>query len=93
MFDQIRLEGRELDLKQAEKLFVREARPADYQVETDQGDFQPLLVNTEHLEGSPVLSVELEGEPIFEETVEMGQYDFGQPYQMTKVDGKVIGKC
>ncbi|MEX0904239.1 MAG: GH92 family glycosyl hydrolase [Balneolaceae bacterium] len=75
-FDQIRLEGPDLELRNAEKLFVREAHPADYQVSTDQGDFQPLLVNVEHLEGSPVLSVELGGEPIFEETVEMGQYDF-----------------
>lgn len=76
IFDQIRLEGPQLQLQQAEKLFVRETRPADYQVETDRGNFQPLLIRTEHLEGSPVLSVELDGEPIFEETVEMGQYDF-----------------
>ena len=35
-FDQIRLEGPELKLRKAGKLFVREVRPADYQVSTDQ---------------------------------------------------------
>jgi len=78
-FDQIRLEGPELKLRKAEKLFVREVRPADYQVSTEEENFQPLLVNTEHLEGSPVLSVELDGESVFEETVEMGHYDFEAP--------------
>ena len=78
-FDQIRLEGPDLKLREVEKLFVREVRPADYQIETEQGEFQPLLVNTEHLEGSPGLSVELDGEPIFKETVETGHYDFEAP--------------
>src|SRR6056297_2988282 len=75
-FDQIRLEGPELKLRHAEKLFVRDVRPAEYQVTKDQDVFQPLLIETEHLEGTPLLSVELDGELIFEDTVEMGQYDF-----------------
>ena len=75
-FDQIRLEGPELQLRTVEKLFVRDLVPADYEVIKDQALFQPLLIETEHLEGNPLLSVELDGELIFEETVEMGQYDF-----------------
>ncbi|MCG2587923.1 GH92 family glycosyl hydrolase [Rhodohalobacter sulfatireducens] len=75
-FDQVRLEGPELKLRNVEKLFVRDVRPAEYQVVKGQDEFQPLLVKTEHFEGSPLLSVELDGEQIFEETVEMGQYDF-----------------
>ena len=79
MFDQIRLEGPELTIRQSERLFIRESRPADYQLETEQGNVQPLLINVEHLTGEPVLRVELDREPIFEETVEMGQYDFEAP--------------
>lgn len=79
MFDQIRLEGPELTLRQSERLFIRESRPADYQLETEQGSIQPLLINVEHLTGEPVLRVELDREPIFEATVEMGRYDFEAP--------------
>ena len=99
-FDQIRLEGPELPLRQSEQLFVREARPADYQLATEQGTVQPLLVDVEHLTGEPILSVELDGELIFEETVEMGRYDFEAPMPAVSesvmsnytilVDGKAI---
>jgi len=99
-FDQIRLEGPELSLSQADQLFVREARPAEYQLTTEQGTVQPLLVDVEHLTGEPVLSVELDGESIFEETVETGRYDFEAPMPAVSkpvtsnysilVDGRVI---
>lgn len=75
-FDQIRLEGPELKLKQTGQLFVREVRPADYQLVTEHGSFQPLLADVEHLSGEPVLQIELDGEYIFEDTLEMGRYDF-----------------
>jgi putative alpha-1,2-mannosidase len=75
-FDQIRLEGPQTELRSPEKMLIRDVSPADYQVNTESADFQPLLIDTEHLEGTPLLSVELDGKLIFEEPVEKGRYDF-----------------
>ena len=48
---------------------------------------QPLLVNVEHLEGTPQLRVELDGKTILEERVESGAYMFEAP--MDAVDASV----
>lgn len=76
LFDRIRLEGPELKLRPIESLFVRDVRPGDYEIVTEEGSFQPLLVHVEQLEGSPELRVELDDELIFAETVERGSYEF-----------------
>ena len=54
-------------------------RPAGYELATDGGKFQPLLINAEYLEGAPKLSVALDGKIIFNEILEKGHYEFEAP--------------
>lgn len=78
IFDQIRFEGPgNVTIQKPEQVFVRNVEPADYEDET--GDYQPLLVEIEHLSGKPELMIELDGESIFTKTVEKGSYVFEVP--------------
>lgn len=80
LFDQIRLEGpKDAELLETDKAFLRSVTAADYEVSSEHGRKQPLLVDVEHLQGRPVLSVVLDGQSIFEETLETGRYCFEVP--------------
>ncbi|MGM0619730.1 MAG: GH92 family glycosyl hydrolase [Bacteroidota bacterium] len=83
MFDNITLEGPGVELQNPEKLFIREVIPANYEIEKDGRRVQPLLVNVEHLESISQLEVELDGNNIFKETVEEGNYVFEAPMPKT----------
>jgi len=77
MFDQVSLEGpSRLTLKSAGQLFVRDVKPADYELEANGKRMQPLLVNTQHLKGQPQITVELDDKAIFTEKLEKGNYEF-----------------
>ncbi|MGN6297236.1 MAG: GH92 family glycosyl hydrolase [Ginsengibacter sp.] len=77
LFDQVSLKGPQaVTLSKPQKLFVRNVQPATYELENKGKRMQPLLVNTEHLQGSPELSVMLDGKNIFKEIVEQGNYEF-----------------
>ncbi|HMF73075.1 MAG TPA: polysaccharide lyase family protein, partial [Flavitalea sp.] len=102
VFDNVRLEGNgAVTLKTPLTVFVREAKAANYEVSGDGKRFQPLLVDVEHLTGKPVMSVRLDGNQVFKETVETGRYQFEVPmptvskpteskYEILS-DGQVIG--
>jgi len=80
LFDQIRLEGPDqATLIKPQKAFLRDVTPAEYEIQTDAGPKQPLLVDVEHLSGLPSLSVLLDGQEIFKETLETGRYVFEVP--------------
>ncbi|MEO6288953.1 MAG: polysaccharide lyase family protein, partial [Ginsengibacter sp.] len=80
MFDQLSLIGPGgVILNKPGQMFARTVRPADYELATVNGKVQPLLINVEYLEGSPKLSVELDGKIIFKETLEKGHYEFEAP--------------
>ncbi|MCC5929011.1 MAG: GH92 family glycosyl hydrolase [Cyclobacteriaceae bacterium] len=79
MFDQIRLEGPSLKLVKPEQAFIRNVQPADYELQMNGLSFQPLLVDVEHLNGIPELSVYLDGKEIFKENIEEGRYQFEVP--------------
>lgn len=79
LFDQILLEGTPVELIRPEELFVRNVRAGDYEVERNHEFYQPLLIYVEHLEGEPILSVELDDEIIFEREVIRGSYEFEAP--------------
>ena len=80
IFDQIRLEGpRNVRLTKNEKVFLRNVKAADYNIETTQGKAQPLLVDLEQVSGKPLLSVLLDGEEIFTEKIDTGRYIFEAP--------------
>ncbi len=80
MFDAISLESDvKLELQKPAQLFVRDVKPAMYEIEENGKRFQPLLVNVQHLKGLPKITVLLDNQPIFNETVEQGNYDFEVP--------------
>lgn len=80
VFDQIKLEGpSNLKVKQAKDAFVRSVKVAPYEIEIEGKNFQPLLVDVEHLSGTPELAVLLDGNTIFKKTLENGRYDFEAP--------------
>jgi predicted alpha-1,2-mannosidase len=80
VFDQLRLESDgPVRLKDHHSVFVRSVNPSDYEIETENGRFQPLLVDVEQIEGHPRLTVLLDEEEIFSEIVERGRYHFEVP--------------
>ncbi len=80
LFDQIRLEGPAgTKLKESSQVFLRDVYSADYEIERDSGNAQPLLVDIEHLAGTPEIKVVLDGAEIFSAVIEQGRYIFEAP--------------
>ena len=80
IFDHLRLEGSgNTQLTEIKKVFLRDVKAANYEIETSEGKAQPLLVDLEHLSGKPQIEVLLNGKKIFGETVETGRYQFEAP--------------
>lgn len=80
VFDQVRLEGPgDIELEQPGKAFVRDVQSSDYEIDQTGKRAQPLLVDVEHLKGTPQLRVELDGEEILNEILEKGRYTFEAP--------------
>lgn len=74
-FDRVALEGPStVKTAKIADIYVRDVTPADYELEDDGSRFQPLLVDIEHLDGEPVLNVELDGSKIYSKTIEKGRY-------------------
>jgi predicted alpha-1,2-mannosidase len=79
-FDQIKLEGPgHVRLTENKQVFLRDVKAADYEIKTEKGSAQALLVDVEHLKGTPELKVELDGEEILSEVVEAKRYTFEAP--------------
>lgn len=76
MFDHIQLQGPSLEIIKPRSLFVKEVKPASYELVEEGRSYQPLLVNVEHLKGAPLLKVLLDGKQIFSQKVEKGHYLF-----------------
>ncbi len=101
VFDQVRLEGPETaELVGPGGLLLREVKAAEYEIANGETSCQPLLVDVQHLEGTPTLSVDLDGKEIFRETVTEGRHAFEVPmaavadtatsvYEI-RVDGKSV---
>jgi len=80
IFDQVKLEGpRGTVLTSNKDVYLRSVKAADYEIDYGNKTAQPLLVDVEHLSGLPELEVFLDGEKIFNETVEEGRYIFEAP--------------
>jgi hypothetical protein len=80
LFDHITLEGPgSVTLTEDNKVFLRGVEAVGYEIDTENGREQPLLVDVEHIAGNPHLKVVLDGKEIFSETVETGRYTFEAP--------------
>lgn len=79
IFDNIRLEGPDnasLD-KTIGQVYLRSVAAADYQI--TESDSQPLLVDLEHLSGTPKVEVIMDGHKIAEQRLEQGRYILEAP--------------
>ena len=86
MFGQVKLEGPQGAATGSNKhVFLRKAVPATYEIEVGGKNFQPLLTDVEHLEGTPKLEVILDGNVIFSEIAETGRYTFEAPMPAVSV--------
>lgn len=80
IFDQVRLECSEkVNLKQYNNVYIRSVKAADYELQENGDSFQPLLVDVEHLEGHPCLTVLLDNKKIFESILDTSRYIFEAP--------------
>ena len=86
LFDDVRLEASaEVALRTPDKVFVREAGAADYEIARDGKRFQPLVVDLEMLADRPAaLEVQLDGKKIFSTTLESGRYQYEAPMPAVK---------
>ncbi len=74
LFDQIRLEGpAQAELSPVGPVFIREVKAADYEIICDGKPAQALLVDVQHLEGTPELTVRVDGHTILTSTIESGR--------------------
>ena len=85
LFDQLRLEGsNDIALATPENAIIREVKPADYEITKDGNRYQPLLVDVQQLEGTPVLEIRLVGSKIAEKKLEPGRFIFEIPLKAVK---------
>lgn len=80
VFDQVKLVASpDLKLIKPTNAFLRSVRAADYEIKNEGKHYQPLLVDVEHLSGNPKLSVIVDGNPVFSETLDSGRHEFEVP--------------
>ncbi|RZK81162.1 MAG: hypothetical protein EOO92_05600 [Pedobacter sp.] len=85
VFDQVRLVGPQgVALTKDKGLFLRSVKSANYEVLMDGKRFQPLLVDVQHLEGKPLLSVKIDGVEVFKERLDSARYQFEVPMPAIK---------
>jgi predicted alpha-1,2-mannosidase len=89
VFDNVRLEGPAIIAVRAPaNVYIREAKAAAYELNSDGKRIQPLLLDVEHLNGSPVVSVRIDGKRIFEQKLGTGRYQFEAPMPATTTSKK-----
>ena len=102
IFDDVRLEGpKDAVMRRVHKgAYVRSVRVGDYLIPGT--GKQPLLVDVEHLDGAPVVRVEIDGKTALERRVEVGAYSLeapmdvavaGRPSCRAKYRVMVDGEC
>ncbi|XCF05922.1 GH92 family glycosyl hydrolase [Tamlana crocina] len=101
VFDQVRLEGPErVELVKPKNAFLRNVEAANYELEVNSNRVQPLLIDVQHLSGTPLLQVKLDNQTIFKETIEHGRNIYEAPmpavslskvsYYSVLLNGKII---
>lgn len=75
MFDNLEFTSPDnVSLIKPQNIFVRDISAARYEITKDKKQYQPLLVDVEHLTGKPELQVLLDGKKIFEATPDTGRF-------------------
>ncbi|MDR1719362.1 MAG: GH92 family glycosyl hydrolase [Dysgonamonadaceae bacterium] len=102
VFDAVRLQatGGEVVLERPDRVFIRNVRPASYEITEGKKRSQPLLVDLEHLKGRPQIEVLLDGRSIFHAQIDTARYLFEAPMPAVaapvrsvysiRIDGKSI---
>lgn len=90
VFDQVLLEGaNNVTLGDNNKYaFLRNVSAATYEIEEDGKRVQPLLVDVEHLDGTPQLKVKLDGAEVFAASLDTSRYVFEVPMPAVKKNKK-----
>lgn len=90
VFDQILLEGSDrVTLGDNNKYaFLRNVAPAAYETELEGKRVQPLLIDVEHLNGTPQLTVKLDGTDIFAAKLDTSRSIFEAPMPAVKKNRK-----
>lgn len=78
MFDRIALYGKGAIAKPS-RLFVRNVEAACYELDGSEGRVQPLIVDVEHLNGTPEMKVVVDGKEIWKDRIEKGRYQIEAP--------------
>lgn len=103
VFDHIRLDGPKIaKLQKPENIFIRDVKIAQYELADNNNKIQPLIIDLEHLQEQPILSVEIDAQQVFEKRIENGRLQLEVPmpsvqnktkstYQI-KVDGNIVEK-
>ncbi|KGE13415.1 GH92 family glycosyl hydrolase [Sphingobacterium deserti] len=80
VFNNLRLEGAGMIHPLAsDEAFLRAVRPANYNTRQGKARVQPLLVDVEHLSGSPMLSVKIAGKTVINKQLDTGRYILEAP--------------
>lgn len=80
VFDQVRLEGPAgVKLTNNRQVFVRSVSPANYELQKGNARVQPLLVDVEHLDGTPLLEAEVDGKKVYQTRLDSARYEIEVP--------------
>lgn len=80
VFDHVRLEGPDgAVLSINDQAFIRSVKAANYELQHGKKRIQPLLVDVEHLSGTPRVGVKLDGKIIYSKMLDTARYQFEVP--------------
>jgi len=80
VFDDVRLEGPSAVVLAAPgDALIKRVAAAGYEVRQHNQRYQPLLVDVVHVESRPMLTAEIDGENVFSQRIEQGEYGFEIP--------------
>jgi len=80
LFDQVRFVGpATTSIKENKSVFIRSVEISDYVMPSESGNVQPLLVDVEHLSGSPELEVLVDNAQLLSTKIETGRYTLEAP--------------
>jgi len=103
VFDDMRLEcASAATLAAPRDALVKRVSAAGYEVERDGQRYQPLLIDVAHVRNTPTLTVDVDGEAVFSQSIEQGTYELEVPMPVVRhgktsryllrLDGAVVGE-